>query len=330
MNIAVVYNKPTKRALESPFKDTEDDTADSAAEVVAALQTKGADVTIHPIDEHHIEDIAKIRTDLLFNLIEWTGLDMPLSDRSFAVIESLHVPVAGATRENFMMTSNKIPMKKALEKYHLPTARWQVFEKGDESISAHFRYPVILKLALEHCSIGLTHDAIVHNEKELRERVRERVRHFNEPVVVEEFIEGREFQVTAVETAQGLRILPPAEIIYKTSGPESLLTYESRWEEGSADYKGSRVVLAVLDKNLEKSMETVTRDTFQKLEFRDYMRLDCRTRGSTIYILEVNSNPGLSDSDEYGMTISYKAAGWTFADFIWEIVSSAVRRGLRG
>lgn len=326
MNIAVVYNKPTKRAILSPYVDTEDDTADSAAEVAEALQLKGARVQLHSIDEHHIGDVTKIRADLFFNLIEWTGLDMPLSDSAFGMIESLHIPVTGATRENFMETSDKIPMKKALDANHLPTARWQVFENGEEDVRSDFRYPVILKLALEHCSIGLTHDAIVHDAIELRIRARERIRHFHEPVLAEEFIEGREFQVTAIETDNGLRVLPPAEIVYKTPGPESLLTYESRWEEGSADYQGSRVTLAAVDGRLEHSIQDITARTFHLLKFRDYMRLDIRIRGNTVFILESNSNPGLCDSDEYGMTVSYKAVGWNFADFVWKIAQSALRR----
>lgn len=326
MNIAVIYNKPTKRAIGSPFRDTEDDTEDSAAEVTEALQSKGVTVHIHSIDEHHIDDVAKIRADLIFNLIEWTGLDMPLSDRAFGMIESLHIPVTGATRENFMETSDKISMKKALDKHNLPTARWQVFENGEEEIRRDMAYPVIVKLALEHCSIGLTHDAIVHDAQQLRIRVRERIRHFREPVLAEEFIEGREFQVTAIETDNGLRVLPPAEIVYKTPGPESLLTYESRWEEGSTDYQESRVTLADVDGRLEKSMKDITARTFHLLGFRDYIRLDIRIRGDNIVILEANSNPGLCDSDEYGMTISYKAVGWSFADFVWKIVESAIRR----
>jgi D-alanine-D-alanine ligase len=326
MNIAVVYNKPTKRAIGSPYVDTEDDTADSAAEVAQALQCKGAHVQIHSIDEHHIGSVMKIRADLLFNLIEWTGLDMPLSDRAFGLIESLHIPVTGATRKNFMETSNKIPMKKTLDANRLPTARWQVFENGEEKVRNDFRYPLIVKLALEHCSIGLTHDAIVHDVEELRNRARERIHHFRQPVLAEEFIEGREFQITAVETKNSLRVLPPAEIIYKTPGPESLLTYESRWEESSADYQGSHVTLAEVDGQLEKSMKEITTRTFHLLGFRDYARLDIRTRGSAIYILEANSNPGLCDSDEYGMTVSYKAGGMTFADFVWSIVESTMRR----
>jgi D-alanine-D-alanine ligase-like ATP-grasp enzyme len=60
--------------------------------------------------------------------------------------------------------------------------------------------------------------------------------------------------------------------------------------------------------------------------FRDYTRLDIRTRGNDVYILEANSNPGLGDHEEYGMTLSYKAVGMTFADIVTSILDSTMRR----
>lgn len=324
MNITVVYNKPTQRALQCQFIDTEDDTADSAAEIVEALTGKGAVVSLVGIDEDHVNDIASIKTDLLFNCIEWTGLDLPLSDRAFRVIESMRIPYTGATRKNFMMTSDKIPMKQALAKYGLPTARWQVFNTGKETIRHDFRYPVIMKLALEHCSIGLTHDALAADKKDVQNRIAQRIRDFRQPVLVEEFIEGREFQVTLVETENGLRILPPAEIVFSIT--DDFLTYDSRWNETTTDYKNSYVTVPKREEHLFRAIEDISQETFVKLGFRDYARLDLRTRGNDVFILEANSNPGLSDSDEYGMTVSYKAVGWTFSDFVWKIVESAMRR----
>ncbi len=326
MHIAVVYSLPTKRALAGKFADTEQDTVDSAEEVCAALKEKGAHPTLVPIDEDSLPSIAKIRADCIVNLIDWTGLDLPLSDGAFTAIEHTGIPFTGATRENYLTTSDKILMKKALDAYHLPTARWQVFENGTETIRDDFRYPVIVKLAFEHCSIGLTHDAVVGSRQELAGRVRERIGSFGEPVIAEEFISGREFQVTVLETPHGVKILPPAEIIFDSYGPESLLTYESRWEEATLDYASSRVGLPALPVDFAAKITSVAKKTFKELGFRDYARLDIRSVGDAIYILEANSNPGLSDSDEYGMTVSYKAAGMTFADFVWKIVESSLHR----
>ncbi len=325
-HIAVVYSLPTKRALGSPYADTEQDTVDSAEEVCAALKEKGAHAFLVPVAEDSIGAISGVRADCMVNLIDWTGLDLPLSDVAFTAIEHTGIPFTGATRENYLTTSDKILMKKALDAHKLPTPRWQLFEIGTEPVRGDFTYPVIVKLAFEHCSIGLTHDAVVTTPAELAIRAAERIRTFGEPVIAEEFIIGREFQVTVIETAGRVLILPPAEILFNTQGPESLLTFDSRWNETTADYASSRVGLPILPADFAGKIAAVAKKTFKELGFRDYARLDIRTIGNSIFILESNSNPGLSDSDEYGMTVSYKAAGMTFADFIWMIVSSSLRR----
>ena len=65
----------------------------------------------------------------------------------------------------------------------IPTPRWQVFTTGKESIRPDFQYPVIVKLALEHCSIGLTSDAVVRDERALLPILQERITVFKQPVM---------------------------------------------------------------------------------------------------------------------------------------------------
>lgn len=329
MNIAVVYSLPTGRSRASKFVDTDTDTVESAAEVAHALSEKGAIVQTFPVDEDHIDEIKNIHADLIFNLIEWTGLDLPLVPKAFAAFAKIDIPVTGATLENYITTANKIFMKKLFDSFSLPTARWQVFEKGDELPRRDFQYPVIMKPSLEHCSIGLTPDAIVKDKNFLAKQVCAMIRTFHQPMVVEEFIDGREFQVTILDTNKGLKVLPPAEIVFDANSPTKMLTYNSRWDDSTNDYKTSHVAVSSLELPLLHKIEDVTKKTFADLGFRDYARLDIRTRGNDVYVLEANSNPGLSDDVEYGMTLSYRALGWTFADFISRIVESAVRRNRR-
>lgn len=322
MNITVLYNKPSRQ---SQYIETDIDTQESAEEVAAALQQKGQKVLLMAVDEQSIANISGIRTDLIFNLIEWTGIDLPLSDRALALIEKTGIPVTGATRENFLETSDKIPMKKAFDRLGLPTARWQVFKNGSEPIRDDFVYPLILKPSLEHCSIGLSQDSIVAATTEVKRRVQAMIQQFHEPILAEEFVSGREFQVTVYEDTDGLCVLPAAEIIFDSDSPIHMLTYDSRWEEHSKEYKTSHVRV-IQDPVLQKNLDEIAKRTFERLLFRDYARLDVRMRGGDIIILEANSNPGLGDDDEYGLSLSYRAVGMTFADFIWKIVASASRR----
>lgn len=330
INIAVLYNVPSKRFVDDPTHlAAEDDTVESAQEVHEALLSKGAQSALVPISEDTIAlTVAGLSSyDLVFNLIEWTGVDTTYAMQTYDEFAKYDIHITGATKECYRVTCDKIPMKKLLDKAGLPTAPWQYFDTGNEPISDHIMYPSLVKVASEHSSVGLSKEAIVHSERALRTLVRKRIREFTQPVIVEAFLTGREFQVTLLERRGGLFVLPPAEIMYKKDTDAPLLTYDSRWDVDHPDYGNSTVGVARLDDTLAQTIDVLCRKAFGALSFRDYARFDLRCdEKERPYFLEVNSNPGLGDDEEYGMTLSYTAAGLTFADFVWEIVKAALRR----
>lgn len=326
MKIAIIYSLPTRRAFTTPFKGADEDTRDSALEIAEDIKSKGADVLLVPVSEDTINKISRVKADCLFTLIEWDGEDMPLFLHAMNLIDQTGIPYTGSSLSVMTALADKVKMKKALDAAGIPTPRWQVFIDGTEILRADFHYPVIMKLALTHCSIGLTRNAVVDRPEDLAFQVTKHIATHHQPVYVEEFIDGREFQVTILEEKSGPRVLPPAEIVFKKGGKDSFLTYESRWDEKHPDYHLSSVKLAVLFPYLQKRLEDVSLAAFRSLGFSDYARMDIRTRGEEPFILEANTNPGLGDSDDYGMTVSYKAVGMTFADFVWKIVESCLRR----
>lgn len=326
MQIAVIYSLPTRRALSSPFVATDEDTKDSALEIAEALQSKNVEVILVGVSEDTINDISRVKADCIFTLIEWDGMDTPLFLKAINLIDQTGIPYTGSSLSVMTVLADKVNMKEALDAAGIPTPRWQLFRDGDEPVRDDFHYPVIMKLALTHCSIGITRSAVVDRPENLASQVKKHIATHHQPVYVEEFIDEREFQVTILEEKDGPSVLPPAEIVFKKGGKDSFLTYESRWNEEHPDYNLSNVKLAVVSPCLQKRLENVSLMAFRSLGLSDYARMDIRSRGEEPFILEANTNPGLGDSDEYGMTISYKAMGLTFADFCWEIVQSSLRR----
>ncbi len=328
MNIAILYTLPTKRAKESAFIETDEDTVESANEVAKAITDKGSIPVLVGLAEDAIEKtIRGIKADCIVNLIDWTGLDLPLSLQAMDVLESIGIPFTGVSRKAFELGVDKIAMKQHLDENHLPTPRWQLFTIGKEEIRKDFIYPLIVKLAKEHCSIGLGKTSIVNSDKELIVLVVKQLITYREPVIAEEFVSGREFQITLLEKADGLTMLPPAEVTYKVSGTKAMLSYESRWEEHSPDFHTSGMALAKLTDDQLQEFEKICKEVFHAFGFTDFTRIDARLNDKGEFmILEANANPGLSDHPLYGMTVSYKAAGMTFSDFIWEIIQSCLRR----
>lgn len=328
MNITVLYNKPTKRFDKNvTFIDAEEDTEYSAKEVADALKEKGANPTLVALTETTIDTvIASLPTDLIFNLIEWTGVDTPYAVQTYDAMDARGLHYTGATKESYLLSCDKSLMKKRLDEAGLVTARWQLFLSGNEQVRTDFHFPLIVKVSSEHSSVGLSKDAIVNDGVQLLTIVKKRLARYRQPVYAEEFLSGREFQVTLLERASGLTVLPISEVRYTKGTDVPFLTYASRWDAEHTDYQNSDVILATLSVELKEKLEKMSIRAFTTFGYRDYARFDVRCKDDEPMFLEINSNPGLSDDAEYGMTVSYKAIGMTFADVVWEIVQSALRR----
>jgi D-alanine-D-alanine ligase len=328
MTIAILYTLPTKRSKASAFLESDEDTIESAQEVAQALKEKGATPILVALSEDNIEKtIRGIKADCIVNLIDWTGLDLPLSLQAMDVLETIGIPFAGANRIAFELGADKMAMKKQFDLAHLPTPRWQLFTDGKEPVRNDFVYPLIVKLSKEHCSVGLDQGSIVQNKEELIVLVARQLITYHEPIIAEEFISGREFQITLLEQASGLVMLPPAEVTYTVKGTKAMLSYESRWDEHHPDFHTSGMALAKLTNQQLQDFEKICKDAFHAFGFSDFTRIDARLHDNgELLILEANANPGLSDHPLYGMTVSYKAVGMTFSDFVWEIIQSCLRR----
>lgn len=328
MKITVLYNRPSARFLtDQRYIAAEDDTEISAKEVAEALSQKGAAVTMAPLTESTIEQTIKsVDCDLVFNLIEWTGVDTVYAMKAFDALNAQNLRYTGATKENYRDTCDKLITKSWCKRAGFPTANWQEFVTGDEPITLD-AYPALVKIASEHSSVGISASSIAHDRVELRRIVKKRIAEYHAAVFAETYLTGREFQVTLLERATGVTMLPPAEIMYAKELKEPILTYGSRWDESDADYYNSEVALADLSGPFLKKLDTLCVKAFAIFGFRDYARFDIRCDSKDHpYFLELNSNPGLGDDEEYGMTLSYKAVGMTFADFVWAIVESAAKR----
>lgn len=328
MKIAIVYSLPTKRMKKSHYIASDED-AEYAARLIhgALLSIPGLSVQLIPVGEDSLEKISHIHADCIINIIEWTGEDLPLSVDAISRLEKIRIPFTGATRNNWENTTNKVLMKQLFDVHRVPTARWQVFSTGKEKVHPDFHYPLFVKLAYEHSGIGLHPSSRVSDKKSLVSVIRERIGEFSQPVIVEEYISGREFEVTLLEVDGTVMVLPIAENIYDPKSPVDFLTYDGRWQENFESYLVYRVKIAELDKTKQKEIERECERVFYALEFRDYARFDIRmNQDGRLFFLETNSNPGIDDNMDIALTVSFRAAGLTLSDFVLKIVESSMTR----
>ncbi len=331
MKIAIVYSLPSKRMQSTKYSEADEDSAVIAEKVKAGLESKGYSVSLQVIGEDKIDKILDIGADCIFNLIEWCGQDIHLSQKAFVYLRELNIPVTGSSEAVFVLTGDKIRMKAELQNHQICTPYGISFEVGDEPIPTSLPYPMIVKPSLEHCSMGLSRDSIAHNDAELRRVVQRQIKAFKQPAIAEEFIEGRELLVYLIEEKDKVRVLPIEEVIFAGNNPESFQTYETKWVVDNPDYQSTDVKIAKLSREEQETVESMCKRAFSKMKLWGYSRFDVRFRNGTPYILETNANPSVYDSDDESQDIGGEVIwGIKFPDYLDSIVKSAIWHFERG
>ncbi|HEX9818842.1 MAG TPA: hypothetical protein VGD07_04425 [Methylomirabilota bacterium] len=168
----------------------------------------------------------------------------------------------------------------------------------------------------------------LEDEREIRMYLRHEAGHaFNHPVLIEQYIEGREIYVGVIGNAEA-EALPPVELdlSHLPKGTPRIAGAEVKWQEGTRAYRGSRArVPTDLPAPVVEALQGAAVTAFQTLHLRDYARFDFRiTPDGAAYLIEANPNPYLHSTAEF--IRAARASGRTYPGTIREIVGLALSR----
>ncbi len=242
-----------------------------------------------------LDGLREYRPDVVFNLFEGLADFGDTEAHVAGILEWLELPFTGCPYQTLCLARSKHLTKHLLAGAGLPTARFFVVEDVPVE-DCPLDWPVIVKPATQDASVGVDQGSVVTDLDRLNERVAYLLETYGPPVLVEEFIRGREFNVGVVEAPE-LRVLPVSEILFVEKDPEfwPIVTYDAKWKPGTRDYEATPPAYpARVSPRLRDKLETLARQAFRLLGCRDYARVDFRVRGSKPYILEVNPNPDFS------------------------------------
>jgi D-alanine-D-alanine ligase len=190
--------------------------------------------------------------------------------------------------------------------------------------------PLFVKPLRQDSSIGIGKDALVDNFRDMMKRILSIHDKINDAALVEEYIDGREIYVGVLGNSMPTA-LPPIEIDFSglPEGAPKIMSSRAKWNTRSAEYKGTKAVLADLPDELKARLQKVALDAYRALRVRDYGRVDMRlTPSGDIYVLEVNASCYLEKDSEFAT--SARVAGMSYVQLINEIVDLAVERhGIR-
>jgi D-alanine-D-alanine ligase len=239
-------------------------------------------------------------------------------------LEELGFTFTGADSKALSFSQDKRLVKQRLDDRSIGTPRWQIFPSTSGDGWMHF--PAIVKPALDHCSLGVTREAVVWSAEALASRIEYIIDSFHGPALVEEFIDGREFHVTVVGNGR-LHVLPIAEMDFSAFDDtnDRLCTYESKFNPQSRAYKLIKLCLpAQLTNEEEEGLTKIALEGFRAADCRDYARLDIRLRNGICYILDINPNADISP--DTSPALAAERAGLTYGKFGSLLVNLASRR----
>ena len=277
-----------------------------------------------------IDKLKKYSPDICFNFVESFKGEANYESSATGIYDVLNYEYTGNTMLCLGNCLIKGRTKQILKSYDLPTPNYIVtpFTKTIKSINHNLLFPVILKLNSEDASIGISENSIVYNNNELLNRIKYLFKNYKTDVLIEEYIEGREFNVAIL----GNKVLPISEITFDNL-PDNLpkiVTYEAKWSEESQYYKNTVPVCpAKLDNKLSNKLSDLALQAFKAMMCRDYARVDMRMNSNNKpYIIEVNPNPDLSE--DAGFARSAKAAGISYPELLNKIIKFATKRKKNG
>ena len=201
----------------------------------------------------------------------------------------------------------------------------EVLELLSETNRRIWPFPLIVQASQEHAGIGLDRDSIVHTKKALRDKMRVILREYKQPVLVQSFLPGREFNVSIIG-GRRLRVMPLAEVNYSELPPDipPIMSYAAKCIETTVEYQKTSVTCpAVVEPELAREIISTSLRAFRAVGGWGYGRVDVRLDAENRpCILEVNCNPCLEDG--YGLSRQAERAGISYPHLLQMIVKAAL------
>ena len=310
-----------RRTKKHPLYDRE--------EIFQALTKLGHEPSYHLLDgkNQSLLSLARVGTDLVFNLTESYGGDDTMDKNIAAYLELLHIPYTGSGPQAHYLAQDKSIAKKIFDFHKIKTPNFATSYKGRTDHSHDIEFPLIVKPVSEDGSIGIDIGAVVDSVKELMERIHYIQEEFDSPALIEEYIEGREIYA-AILGNESAEVLPLIELDLSKlpKGTPRIATQDVKFDHETEAYKVTKSApVEDLDEETTAKLQDTALAAYRALKLRDYGRIDMRlNKKGEVYVIEANPNPWLASAAEF--TMAAKKAGYSYTEMIEKILEMARAR----
>ncbi len=327
-DVLVLYNQIDP--ADPDFRESRGGVLDQVKAVLEALDKLGIESEALAVESlQHLVFLLKRRKEkLIFNLIE----EFPGSARDAcavpALCEAFGAGCTGSGTEALFLAQDKSRTRAILTAAGLPCPAGLTIEPGRPLPMEKLKKGTyIIKPACSDASEGIYPDSVVTiPSPQAVEKVQAIHQRFHQAAIVEQFIPSRELNVSLLETAGKIRVLPLAEIDFSAFPPDKprIVDYQAKWLKESFAYQHTpRIIPAPLEEPLADKIRRLATQAWLALDCRGYARVDFRLdEKNHPYILEINPNPDISP--DAGFAAALKAAHIPYERFVWLMLQDAL------
>lgn len=328
MNIGLAYDlRQDVSAAEGQPDDAleEYDSLETVEGISAAIQAMGHDVVRLGGGRDFLTGILQRPVDLVFNISEGRGDYRSREAQVPATLEMLGIPYTGSDPGCLSVCLDKPLTKKLASLAGISTPRWHTISCLNELEQIDLKelpYPAFVKPANEGSSKGIRGSSRVETPQQMASAATFLLQSYNQPVMVEEFIDGHEITVGVVGNCPAA-VLGVMRVVPRKATAHFVYSIEVKRDwENLVDYECP----AELDPGTSRDLTDISLRAFKVLECRDFGRLDFRvTSAGKVYFLEINPLAGLNPRSS-DLPIMARKVGWSYERLISEILQAAMDR----
>lgn len=309
----IIYNQPSEAALADEL-----DVLEQVEHIEKHLKLLGADVTKKGITEKFMDEIPLIaiqKYDFVFNLVESINNKGELNYFIPALLNLYSIPYSGNPLEAMFLTSNKAISGKSMDSAGIGHPHSYKISQSHQLINGQ-KY--IVKPIWEDGSLGITADSVFVCEPGFEKKLEGMD---DSHWFIQDYIEGREFNMSVLAGPNGPEVMPVAEIVfvgYDDSRPR-IIDFKAKWEMDSFEYENTVREFPSLDPVFESELKEVALKCWNLFGLKGYARVDARAdENNKIYVIEANANPCISPDGGY--VAATKKAGYEFTEVLQRII----------
>jgi len=296
--VAVLYSDVKREYFPTETQYlTEKDAFHDAQTIASYLKRMGIETELLAGNPSLPQRLREYKPDLVMNLVDSVKGNEYLSSTIPAVLELLEIPYTGTGILGRSLDYNKFLIKRLLQQFGVPVPHYQLFNTPLDPLDPTLRFPLISELNEIHGAVEISQEAVSETERHLRERLKFLIKTYEQPILVEEFIVGREITVILFEGFRK-KVYLAEKVFTKPENKYILVTFEDQWlKSGTESF--------YYQKYRDPLLTEYVRRAFIIARMADYAKFDIRMDSSGRYFfIDSNSNPAFGPK-EANCAISY-------------------------